>query len=500
MFQIATVPRLGLNTHLLVILLDKDFVKKRQKDLTRFPAEVRETLAEYFAKKDFKGEFKETALIYPQNEATIERILLVGIGESKEHTADAIRTIGGVVSGRQRHLRAQRVHILICDICFSLDDFIRGFAEGVYFQRYQFDAYKSDKKKREPKATFIFVCDKSEYTPKFRRILKETKAIMEGVYVARDLANHPSNGMTPALLKNFVQQHFKHDSHFSIQALDEKEMKSLGMNALLAVSRGSAEKPFLISLAYTPTKKTKKTMVLIGKGVTFDSGGISIKPSANMEEMKYDMSGAAAVIGIMEAVRLLKPNFKIVALVPAVENMPGGSAVKPGDIVKAYNGTTIEIINTDAEGRLILADALSYAEQTYKPDLMIDFATLTGACVVALGDKRAGLFTKNELFSQMLTEAGEASCDRVWPMPMDDSYDKELESQTADIKNIGGRWGGAVTAAKFLEHFSGKSNWAHIDIAGTAYDVKHQEYLGKGATGFGPRLIGSLLKKFERTL
>jgi len=500
MFQIATVPRMGLNTHLLVLLLDKEYVKKRQKDLRRFPPEIRDTLKEYFAKKDFKGDFKETAVVYPQSGTTIDRILLVGVGESNHHNSDAIRTIGGVISERQRHLRAQRVHILICNICFPLEEFIRGFAEGVYFQRYQFDVYKSEKKKREPRATFVFVCDKSEYTPKFRRILKETNAVMEGVRIARNLANHPSNGMTPALLKNYVQQHFKNDSHFTFKALNEKEMKSLGMNALLAVARGSSEAPYLISLTYTPARKTKKTLVLVGKGVTFDSGGISIKPSANMEEMKYDMSGAAAVVGIMETVRLLKPNFKVVALLPAVENMPGGSAVKPGDIVTAHNGTTIEIINTDAEGRLILADALSYADTTCNPGLMIDFATLTGACVVALGDKRAGLFTKNEMYRQMIMDAGEASGDRVWPMPMDDLYDKELESQTADIKNIGGRWGGAITAAKFLEHFTGKRNWVHIDIAGTAYDVKHREFLGKGATGFGPRLIGGLLKKFEKTL
>jgi leucyl aminopeptidase len=219
-----------------------------------------------------------------------------------------------------------------------------------------------------------------------------------------------------------------------------------------------------------------------------------------MEEMKYDMSGAASVIGSMDIVSRLSPRFEVIGAIPAVENMPGGNAIKPGDVVTAFNGKTIEIINTDAEGRLILADALAYVEKEYSPQVMLDFATLTGSCMVALGDKRAGLFSNNEELSKLLKESGELAGERLWPMPMDDLYKKELESEVADIKNIGSRWGGAISAAKFLEEFVSKTTWAHIDMAGTANDIKHEDYLGKGATGFGTRLIGRALKLFEKYL
>ncbi len=500
MFQIATLPRRGLRTSLLVIFMDQGFARKRQKDLSVFPEEIHQDLEDYFARKDFSGDAKESAIIYPRESQNIERILLVGLGKHPENSFDSFRALGFLVSEKQRQLKAKRTHIFMANLNFCREDFIRTFTEGVAFQRYRFDRFKSEPQKREPAATFIFVCNKVEYTPRFRKIIIEVNAMMEGVRLTRDLANQPSNLLTPSALKQSVQKQFKDAPHFKVETLGKKQMQTLGMNALLAVAQGSSQEPFLITIHYKPNKKNAKKLALVGKGVTFDSGGISIKPAANMEEMKFDMSGAAAVVGIMEVVKRLKPDLEIFALIPTVENMPGGNAIKPGDIVKAYNGKTIEIINTDAEGRLILADALSYAEEKFKPDLMIDFATLTGACVVALGDKRAGLFTKDEKIRDLLFRAGETSGDKVWPMPLDDIYNKDLESNYADLKNVGSRWGGAITAAKFLEHFTGKAKWVHVDIAGTAYDVKHLEYYGKGATGFGPRLIGSLLKQFEKAL
>ena len=500
MFQIATLPRRGLKTQLLVIFIEHGFARRRQKDLSIFPKEIQSDLKDYFGKKDFHGDFKESVVLYPRKSGNIERILLVGLGSHPDVDFDRFRNLGALVSEKQRQLKAKRTHIFMANLSFCREDFIRSFTEGVLFQRYRFDLFKSEAAKKEPAATFIFVCNKLEYTPRFRRVIIEVNAMMSGVKLTRDLANHPSNELTPAILKKKITEHFKDEPQIKVEALGRKQMQTLGMNALLAVAQGSHQEPFLIVLHYKPEKKNAKKLALVGKGVTFDSGGISIKPSANMEEMKFDMSGAAAVAGIMETVRQLKPDLEIMGVIPAVENMPGGMAIKPGDIVKAYNGKTVEIINTDAEGRLILADALSYTAEKFKPDLMIDFATLTGACVVALGDKRAGLFTKEKKFRELFAKFGEESGDRVWPMPLDDIYNKELESDYADLKNIGGRWGGAITAAKFLEHFVGKTRWIHLDIAGTAYNVKHLDYFGKGATGFGPRLVARLFKQLEKIL
>jgi len=499
-FLIATLPQKGINADLLILFFEKAFIRKRQKNMRPFPEDIAKVLLDYFNLKDFSGEFNETAMIYPENLSGIKRILFVGLGEHSDPTKDQLAELSSTVSKIQKKVSSKRNYVLLCNVYFNKERLLKSFVEGVFYERYRVDKFSSKENEKEIEHHYVFVCKKAEYTPRFRKIVQTTASYMESVNITRDLANRPSNLLPPDKLKDEVEGIFANFPEISTTHLDENDLRQNNMNALLAVSQGSKAKPYLILIHYKPKKTAKKKLALIGKGVTFDSGGISIKPSANMEEMKFDMAGAAAVVGMMSVIARIKPKFEVIGVIPAVENMPDGGAIKPGDIVTAHNGKTIEIINTDAEGRLILADALSYTETTYKPDLMIDFATLTGAAVVALGDKMAALFTASDQLAQVLLNAGEKSADLLWRMPLLESYFEELKSDFADIKNIGSRWGGAVTAAKFLEQFVAKTRWAHIDIAGTAYNVSHKKFMKKGATGFGPKLLAEALNKLDKIM
>ena len=302
-------------------------------------------------------------------------------------------------------------------------------------------------------------------------------AIVEGVTLARELANRPANHCTPTMLADEAKAMSKAQG-LKIEVLDRKAIDKLGMGSFLAVAQGSAEPPRLIVMQYHGGAKGAAPIVLVGKGVTFDTGGISLKPGPEMDEMKFDMGGAASVIGALRAIAQLKPKINVVGLIAATENMPGSRAVKPGDVVTSMSGQTIEILNTDAEGRLILCDALTYAER-FKPSAVVDIATLTGACVIALGAVRSGLFSPDDELAAQLQAAGDAALDHCWRMPVDDDYDEGLKSNFADMANIGGRAGGAITAAMFLKRFTAKLRWAHLDIAGTAW----KSGAAKGATG-----------------
>jgi leucyl aminopeptidase len=307
--------------------------------------------------------------------------------------------------------------------------------------------------------------------------LKRGAAIVAGVTLAREVANRPANHCTPTMLGEHAEE-LGRTMKLKVEVLGRKEIEKLGMGSFLAVSQGSEEPPRFIVLRYTGAPDTEAPVVLVGKGITFDTGGISIKPSGDMDEMKFDMGGAASVLGTLRAVAQLKARVNLVGLIPTCENMPSGKAIKPGDVVKSLSGQTIEILNTDAEGRLILCDALSYAER-FKPRAVVDIATLTGACVVALGHHRSGLFTPHDELAQTLSAAGDAALDPCWRMPLDAEYDDVLKSNFADMANVGPRAGGAITAAMFLKRFTRKLRWAHLDIAGTAYKSGAQ----KGATG-----------------
>lgn len=310
-----------------------------------------------------------------------------------------------------------------------------------------------------------------------RQGLARGRAIAAGVELARECANRPGNHCTPTYLAEQARQ-LGREHGLDVSVLGQKEVEKLGMGSFLAVARGSHEPLKFIVLRYEGAAKKEAPVVLVGKGITFDTGGISIKPAGEMDEMKFDMGGAASVLGTFRAVAELKPKINLVGLIPACENMPGGSAVKPGDVVTSLSGQTIEILNTDAEGRLILCDALTYAER-FKPAAVVDIATLTGACVIALGHHHSGLFSSSEPLAQQLLEASRRGLDPAWRMPLDDEYDDALKTNFADMANVGGRPGGAITAARFLRKFTGKFDWAHLDIAGTAW----KSGAAKGATG-----------------
>jgi leucyl aminopeptidase len=308
--------------------------------------------------------------------------------------------------------------------------------------------------------------------------LKRGVAIAEGVALARECANRPGNHCTPSYLAQEARHLGKAHRALKVEVLDRKDVEKLGMGSFLAVARGSEEPLKFIVMRWQGAGKKDAPIVLVGKGITFDSGGISIKPAAEMDEMKFDMGGAASVLGTLRAVAQLKAKVNVIGVIAACENLPSGRAVKPGDVVKSMSGQTIEVLNTDAEGRLILCDALTYVER-FKPEAVVDIATLTGACVIALGHQRSGLFCADDALAAELSAAGDACADTCWRMPMDEEYDEALKSNFADMGNVGGRAGGSITAAMFLKRFTGKYRWAHLDIAGTAW----KSGAAKGATG-----------------
>lgn len=344
--------------------------------------------------------------------------------------------------------------------------------------------YVSTLSKPETRKLAQVVLGQAEVSAGHKAAMLQAQALVRGVELAKEWANRPANHATPTHLAQAAKALGK-KAGIQCKVLGPREVELLGMGAFMAVARGAVEPLRFIVLEYKSSKAKGDPVVLVGKGITFDTGGISMKPAAEMDEMKFDMSGAASVLGVFEALAHLQPQLHVVGLIPATENMPDGQAVKPGDVVTSMSGQTIEILNTDAEGRLVLCDALTYAER-FKPKAVIDIATLTGACVIALGAVRSGLFSPDDALAAALSEAGEAAGDLCWRMPLDDDYAEGLKSRFADVANVGGRAAGSVTAAKFLQRFAGKLPWAHLDIAGTAW----RSGAAKGATG---RPVGLLL-------
>ncbi|MCP5061813.1 MAG: leucyl aminopeptidase [Ignavibacteriae bacterium] len=368
--------------------------------------------------------------------------------------------------------------------------FYQSIVEGIYLGNYNFNKFKADKKKVKS-LSIHFV---SPILTKIISAILKGSLISKSVYFSRDLVNEPANILTPQELANRVKKEFSR-TKVKVKVFDEKELAKRKMNAILSVGKGSENKPRLITATYKPTGKIKKKIALVGKGVTYDTGGLSIKPTDGMIDMKADMAGSATAFGIIKAAAMAKLPVEIMVVVPAVENAISGNAYKPGDIISTASGKTIEVKNTDAEGRIVLADALEFASKQ-KPDQIIDFATLTGAVVVALGELTAGIFSKNDTMAEGLYNSGQQTFERVWRLPFWDEYNKLIESKIADVSNLGPRWGGAITAGKFLEHFvDEKIPWTHIDIAGTATKNDSTNYTKKYCTGFGVRLIFDYLEK-----
>jgi leucyl aminopeptidase len=430
---------------------------------------------------DLEGKVGQTLLLHAVPGVAAERVLLVGCGGERELSpASYARAVSAAARALAATGAAEAVSFLP-EVPVKLRDTYWKVREAVLAGRgalYRFVRLKTEKQDRQRLRKVVVALGERRELPAGERAVREGTAIANGLERARDLANLPPNICTPSYLAEQAREIASQHPSLAVEVLDEQEMERLGMGALLAVARGTREPPRLIVLQHRVPDRPGRPVVLVGKGVTFDSGGISLKPAQAMDEMKFDMSGAAAVLGVLEAVAEMGLPVPVVGVIPSTENLPGGRATRPGDIVRSLSGQSIEVLNTDAEGRLILCDALTYAAR-YDPAVVIDVATLTGACVVALGRVASGLFSNHPPLTRELLAAGDYTGDRAWEMPLWEEYRESLKSNFADVANIGGPEAGAVTAASFLARFTKKYRWAHLDIAGTAW-VTGKE---KGATG-----------------
>jgi len=420
--------------------------------------------------KDLSGEPGSRAVLYGLEGVKAARVVLVGCGAKGGIDRLAYRKLLDTASAQAAELNAKSVGAFLASVTVddaTPDELVTLAAKSFGLASYRYTAFKSKQQKRTLVSKVVLGTGGLQ-AAKARRAAEVGRALAEGITLTRDLANRPANECTPTYLASAARQLAARSDRLTVKVLSEAEMKKLGMGCLLSVSAGSAQPAKLIVLEYKGAAASKRPVALVGKGVTFDTGGISIKPSANMDEMKYDMCGAASVLGAVKAIDEMALKTNVVAIVPAVENMPSGTATKPGDIVTSMSGQTVEILNTDAEGRLILCDALTYTER-FKPVAVIDVATLTGACIVALGHHASGIMANDDTLAAKLLAAGDKAGDRAWQLPLWDEYQTHIDSPFADFANIGGRSAGTITAACFLSRFTKEFKWAHIDIAGTAW-------------------------------
>ncbi len=449
------------------------------KESLRWPKDV--------AKAEFEGEKLTSVLL--RNGA--ERTLYVGLGTKEKIQADTLRRAAGVAVKQLLKIGAE-------EIAIELDnwtDKAQAIVEGALIAAYRFEDFKTPDSRRKVSLKRLLLVTSANDQARVKKFVAAGEILAEATNFTRSIGNQPANIMTPAALAEEARA-LARDCDLKCTIFDEKRLQRDKFGGILAVGQGSAAAPRLIVLEYWGAGKKQKPVALVGKAITFDTGGISLKPGAQMDEMKFDKMGGCAVLGAMQAISCLNLPINVVGLIPAAENMPSDRAYRPGDIVTTYDGKTIEVLNTDAEGRVVLVDALAYARLTYKPRYMVDFATLTGACVVALGMNRAGLFTDTAALRESLLAAGAETGDSLWELPLAEDYDNDVKSDVATAKNTGnGRWAGACTAASFLKIWAGDVPWAHLDIAGTAWTTSDKPYIEKGATGFGVRLIVDALQR-----
>ncbi len=448
---------------------------------------------------DFKGKDETSAIVYGNANIGAKRVLLVGLGEKKKATLNTLRKAAANTAKKSVEMKAENISLALHRAFggqFDLSTMGRIIAEGTYFGSYRYDEFVTESEDGRLDSLSVELIDSdSAKTKKLNKGLSSGSIIGKAQSYTRTLANRPGNVMHPPALAAEAKKMAKSTAGLSCTVFDEKQLAAKGMGGVLAVGSGSENKPRFIVLKYSPTSGAAgrlPTIGLVGKAITFDSGGISIKPSAKMDQMKLDKSGGIAVLGTMKAVAELKLPVSVYGIIPAAENLPSGTSYRPGDIITTFSGKTVEVQNTDAEGRMILCDALSYASKQ-DCDIIIDIATLTGACKIALGKYMAGLMGNDEKLIKQLQTAAEQSGEKVWPMPSGDEYGKEMKSKIADLKNIGSRWGGACTAAAFLREFVGDKKWAHLDIAGMDIFEKATEFSAEGSSGFGVRLLTSYL-------
>ncbi|MBE0622254.1 MAG: leucyl aminopeptidase [Burkholderiales bacterium] len=456
---------------------------------------ARGALREVLRRGDMEGKLGATLILYRIPGIAAERVLLIGLGEEADlHEREYREATRAAVKA------AQETGAGMLTLCFA--EIRVGRRDATWKARqvaqvsaecaYRFDSMKSKKSDPRPLAHVELLAGARDASA-VARGLRQGQAIGAGVSLAKDLGNLPGNVCTPTFLAEQARKIAK-QWKLGVEVLERKDMQKLGMGSLLSVAQGSRQPPKLIVLSYAGGPKKAKPVVLVGKGITFDTGGISLKPGAEMDEMKFDMCGAASVFGALRACAEMKLKLNVVGIIPTAENMPGGAATKPGDIVTSMSGQTIEVLNTDAEGRLILCDALTYAER-FEPEAVVDIATLTGACVIALGHVASGLYSNKEALARELLAAGDEAYDRAWHMPLWDDYQEQLKSNFADMANIGGRPAGSITAACFLSRYAKKFDWAHLDIAGTAWKSGKD----KGATGRPVGLLtGFLMKRADK--
>jgi len=450
--------------------------------------------------RSFVGKKGETLSVFSPAGRESLNILLVGAGAAKDLDTLMAQEIGAIVYKSLAGLGAGSAAVFAEAATGAKArgaDLASALAFGSRLRDYNYDKYitYADAKARLAGPTKLQFLVKGSAAA--RRQYSELEHVADGVDFARDLVSEPSNVKTPKWMAAQCRKLTK--LGVKVEVLGEAQMKKLGMNALLAVGQGSVQESQMVIMRWNGGTKDAKTVSLLGKGVTFDTGGISIKPAGGMEDMIWDMGGAGTVIGAMHAIAARKAKANVIGVVGLVENMPDGNAQRPGDIVTSMSGQTIEVINTDAEGRLVLADAMWYTQKRFKPDVMIDFATLTGAIMVALGREYAGLYASDEALSGKIVAAGKTVGEKIWPMPLDDAYDQQINTPRADMKNVGPRWGGSITAAQFLKRFTNNVPWAHMDIAGVAWSEKELPLMAKGASGFAVRAMDQFVRdNYER--
>ena len=438
--------------------------------------------------KEIKGKKNKIAIIHSHGEIPAEKILIAGLGKKNKITSDIIRDVAGNVTKKIHDLGIKEFSIILPEkTSIKNETLISSIIEGANLSLYDFDLFRKEKNKsKEPDLTLL-TSEKNA-----QKVVKTYMIISDAVRFTRDVANLPPNECPPEKLGDIAKK-IASQNKIKCTIFTKKEIKSKGLGGVTAVGQGSKNEPRFIILEYRNGKKEQKPILLVGKAVTFDTGGISLKPGEKMDEMKFDKCGGCTVLGIMKAISELKLSINVVAIIPSVENMPGGEAYRPGDIIKLFSGKTAEILNTDAEGRLILADGLAYGIKHYQPSSVMDFATLTGACIVALGTNVAAIVSNNSKLTSKIKKSSSNTSEEVWELPINDDYMDMVKSKIADIRNIGvGRAAGTITAAAFLANAVGNVPWVHFDIAGTAWiqpSTKNKSYNANGATGFGVRLV-----------
>jgi leucyl aminopeptidase len=505
--KIANTDPLSLDTEALVVLALDGGDKDNNRPEFQAKSDVfSKAAADLVALKEITGRLFETTTLHKPEGLKTKRLLVVGCGKAKNFTSYELRKVAGAAV-RALKKSSKSIAILapegwsgkpeISSQTFErggLPDVVKAIAEGAVVANTDYNYYHSDRKQQEISALTILVPAGAD-TKALEQAANEGQIIGESQNFTRDLVNEPGNKMTPTILGERAKK-MSDEVGLKCEVYGADKLHELKMGAFWSVTQGSDEPPALIVMTYEPSGAPKQPVLgLVGKGITFDTGGISIKPADGMEKMKYDMAGGAAMIGAMRAIALLKPNVRVIGMVCAAENMPSGKAQKPGDVQIAMSGKSIEIINTDAEGRLVLADGLHYARQLGATHL-IDAATLTGACVVALGGINAGIFANDEEYFNRFAGALKRSGEKMWRLPVDEEYKEQIKSPIADIKNTGGRWGGAISAAMFLKEFVEDTPWIHLDIAGVAWQEEAVPWIAKGPSGIAVRSLVELVKSF----